>query len=174
MSSEWATFRTACRNYCQGRRNTPLRSTTESAAHPGSHSGAPGIIVTARHALQRDEESSWELPDGTGVSRREKKTRGETSSSDGRRIEVRTKRAVGPFPSLQRLPRTLHPGKNVTTGRRTHPCQRPHRRDWPSSACCGTKSRLWGRAFPSRPTFGLDGRLQTHRSRRAVVDEKGR
>ena len=165
MSSEWATF------------SKELAETTAKAgAHAvavhtesrGSSSGViwrPGIIVTAEHALQRDEDIQVTLPDGQVANA---KFVGRDSSSD---IAVlKCEQATTAVPSFSDTT-TLHPGNVTLVVGRT-------RASGPIAALAfvsmvTSERRFWG-GLSLSPYVRLDVALQRTGVGGAVVDAEGR
>jgi len=165
MSSEWATF------------SKELAETTaKSGAHVvavhtesrGSSSGViwrPGIVVTAEHALQRDEDIQVALPDGKVAGA---KLAGRDSSTDIAVLQCEeASRAVPSFSDSA----TLHPGNVTLVVGRT-------RASGPVAALAfvsmvANERRLWG-GLSLSPYVRLDVALQRTGVGGAVVDAEGR
>jgi S1-C subfamily serine protease len=165
MSSEWATL------------SKELSETTaKSGAHVvavhtesrGSSSGViwrPGIIVTAEHALQRDEDIQVALPEGKVAGA---KLAGRDSSTD---IAVlKCEEASHAVPSFSDSA-TLHPGDVTLVVGRT-------RASGPVAALAfvsmvANERRLWG-GLSLSPYVRLDVALQRTGVGGAVVDAEGR
>jgi S1-C subfamily serine protease len=165
MSSEWATL------------SKELAETTAKAgAHAvavhtesrGSSSGViwrPGIIVTAEHALQRDEDIQLTLPDAKVVSA---KLVGRDASSDV--AVLKCEQASTAVPSFSDTT-TLHPGNVTLVVGRT-------RASGPIAALAfvsmvANERRLWG-GLSLSPYVRLDVALQHTGVGGAVVDAEGR
>ena len=165
MSSEWATL------------SKELAETTAKAgAHAvavhtesrGSSSGViwrPGIVVTAEHALQRDEDIQLTLPDGSVASA---KLVGRDASTDV--AVLKCEEANSAVPSFSDTT-TLHPGNVTLVVGRT-------RASGPIAALAfvsmvADERRLWG-GLTLSPYVRLDVALPHTAVGGAVVDSEGR
>ena len=165
MSSEWATL------------SKELAETTAKAgAHAvavhtesrGSSSGViwrPGIVVTAEHALQRDEDIQLTLPDGRVASA---KLVGRDASTDV--AVLKCEEANSAVPSFSDTT-TLHPGNVTLVVGRT-------RASGPIAALAfvsmvADERRLWG-GLTLSPYVRLDVALPHTAVGGAVVDSEGR
>jgi S1-C subfamily serine protease len=165
MSSEWATFSKELAETTAAAGAHAVAVHTESR---GSSSGViwrPGIIVTAEHALQRDEDIQVTLPDGKVASA---KLVGRDPSSD---IAVlKCEQATTAVPSFSDTA-TLHPGNVALVVGRT-------RASGPIAALAfvsmiANERRLWG-GLSLSPYVRLDVALQHTGVGGAVVDPEGR
>ena len=164
MSSEWATLSKEL-----------AQTTAKSGAHVvavhtesrGSSSGViwrPGIIVTAEHALQRDEDIQVALPEGKVAGA---KLAGRDSSTDIAVLKCEeASRAVPSFSDSA----TLHPGDLTLVVGRT-------RASGPVAALAfvsmvANERRLWG-GLSLSPYVRLDVALQRTGVGGAVVDAEG-
>jgi S1-C subfamily serine protease len=165
MSSEWATLSKELAETTTKAGAHVVAVHTESRGSSGGVIWRPGIIVTAEHALQRDEDIQLTLPDGKVV---DAKLVGRDSSSD---IAVlKCEQASTAVPSFSDTT-TLHPGNVTLVVGRT-------RASGPVAALAfvsmvASERRLWG-GLSLSPYVRLDVALQRTGVGGAVVDAEGR
>jgi S1-C subfamily serine protease len=165
MSSEWATLSKELAETTAKAGEYAVAVHTESR---GSSSGViwrSGIIVTAEHALQRDEDIQLTLSDGKVAGA---KLVGRDSSSDV--AVLKCERASAAVPSFSDTA-TLHPGNVTLVVGRT-------RASGPIAALAfvsmvASERRLWG-GLSLSPYVRLDVALQRTGVGGAVVDAEGR
>jgi S1-C subfamily serine protease len=165
MSSEWATFSKELAETTAKAGEHAVAVHTESR---GSSSGViwrPGIIVTAEHALQRDEDIQVTLPDGKVAAA---KLVGRDSSSDV--AVLKCEQASVAVPSFSDTA-ALHPGNVTLVVGRT-------RASGPIAALAfvsmvANERHLWG-GLSLSPYVRLDVALQHTGVGGAVVDAEGR
>jgi len=165
MSSEWATLSKELAETTAKAGEHAVAVHTESR---GSSSGViwrPGIIVTAEHALQRDEDIQVTLPDGKVAAA---KLVGRDSSSDV--AVLKCEQASAAVPSFSDTA-ALHPGNVTLVVGRT-------RASGPIAALAfvsmvANERRLWG-GLSLSPYVRLDVALQHTGVGGAVVDAEGR
>jgi len=165
MSSEWATFSKELAETTAKAGTYAVAVHTESRGSSSGVNWRPGIIVTAEHALQRDEDIQVTLPDGKVASA---KLVGRDPSSD---IAVlKCEQATTAVPSFSDTA-TLQPGNVTLVVGRT-------RASGPVAALAfvsmvANERRLWG-GFSLSPYVRLDVVLQHTGVGGAVVDAEGR
>ena len=165
MSSEWTTL---SREFADATAKAGALAVAVHTEPRGSSSGViwrPGIIVTAEHALQRDEEIRVTLPDGQIA---DAKLAGRDPSTDIAvlKCELATK-SVSSFGDTS----ALRPGNVTLVVGRT-------RASGPVAALAfvslvADERRLWGGSTLS-PYVRLDVALQRTGAGGAVIDEEGR
>jgi S1-C subfamily serine protease len=165
MSSEWATL---SKELAETTAKTGAHVVAVHTESRGSSSGViwrPGIIVTAEHALQRDEDIQVTLPDGKVT---DAKLVGRDSSTD--LAVLKCEQASASVPSFSDTA-TLHPGNVTLVVGRT-------RASGPVAALAfvsmvANERRLWG-GLSLAPYVRLDVALQRTGVGGAVVDAEGR
>jgi len=165
MSSEWATL---SKELAETTAKSGVHAVAVHTESRGSSSGViwrPGIVVTAEHALQRDEDIQLTLPDGKVAAA---KLVGRDASTD---IAVlKSEPATTAVPSFSDTT-TLHPGNVTLVVGRT-------RGSGPIAALAfvsmvANERRLWG-GLTLAPYVRLDVALHHTAVGGAVVDAEGR
>jgi S1-C subfamily serine protease len=165
MSSEWATL---SKELAEATAKAGAHAVAVHTESRGSSSGViwrPGIIVTAEHALQRDEDIQLTLPDGKVVGAN---LVGRDSSSDV--AVLKCEQASTAVPSFSDTA-TLHPGNVTLVVGHT-------RASGPIAALAfvslvANERHLWG-GLSLSPYIRLDVALQRTAVSGAVVDAEGR